>query len=124
MLANLHWRLVAWDDIPFVSGLIGVSTAGLPHPITVQGRHLPEGMALYQGHHLDPAENPTFPWAEFCYFWVSDERLARKLDQELAAALNGDLSRWKEAVLTVLFTAPPENAWRPFLFADQGSKLS
>lgn len=118
VLARLNWRLVAWDDIPFVSSLIGVSTAGLRTSATVQGRHLPEGMVLYQGEHLDPNENTAHPWDEFCYFWVSDEGLAIKMNQNLATLLDGDLPRWKEAVISVLFTAPPESAWRPFLFEN------
>lgn len=97
LLYKLGLRVIAWDDIPFVSSLKGWFYAERRYTHTL-GWH--EALRPYNGRSLDPNEHQHH-WSGYHHFWVSDVDTAVMLD----AAYEGhvlDLSRWRGALARVL----------------------
>ncbi len=110
-LGQLGWQILAWSAAPFVSSLTGIPRAGFEDCPATDWQP-PGGLALYEGPPLDPRE-PAHAWRQFCYFWVSDPALARRLDGELADLCRRNLCRWRRTIVEV-FSQP--GAWhRPAL---------
>jgi hypothetical protein len=118
VLPRLGWRLVSWGAAPFTTALMGLPTPDLTTKFTVKSRQ-PAHLKPYLGPHTTPQENQTHLWADYCHFWLSDERLVMALDRQLAGLVDGDLARWRELVTTEIYGAPPEPTWKPFLFGER-----
>ncbi len=106
VLARFGWHVLGWSTTPFVSSLIGMPVAGFEDRAAL-GRPAPVGLTRYEGPSFS-ADDPAVARSGFAYFIVSDLRLARHLDRELAEICRGDLHCWRLAILDV---AGRPDAW-------------
>lgn len=105
VLAKLGWKIVGWNQLPFTSSLTGIPREGFT-AAALTGWRPPQGLKRYEGGHI-PLENQTHSWKDYSYFWTSDVALAEELDHSLGGLVQGDLCRWRRAVVEV-FRAPEE----------------
>lgn len=97
ILARLGWQVLGWGAAPFVTSLIGVPFRNFPDQAAM-GWRPPEGHEPYDGPPV-PLGDPTHAWEQYCYCWVSSLSLAADLDAALAMLLDGDLHRWRSAMV-------------------------
>jgi hypothetical protein len=106
--AQLGWRIVAWDRVPFLSSLVSLPASEFPEQAR-QGWTSPLPLRRYQGPHV-PLDAPDHPWARYFHFWASDVALAELLDQKIRDLSCGDLHRWRAVIVKVF--AAPEVLWK------------
>lgn len=119
VLVKFGWRIMAWSEIAYASGLAGVAIANSEDQVQ-SGWRVPPGMDPYEGPHVSPDQDPDHDWSRFCHLWVSNVSMARELNDQWATLMGGDLARWREVVLSV-FAARPGSPWTLHLFPDTGS---
>ena len=114
--AKLGWQVVPWSEIPYVSSIIGSpsasGTGGEPNGWQVSG-HKP-----YEGKQSPPFQDAGPEWEGYCYFWVSNPRLAVELNRKLAALVNGDLPRWQNVWQTEIRGMLINAGWLPVIFEE------
>jgi hypothetical protein len=111
-LAKLGWEILAWNAAPFVSSLVAVPCQNFPSQAAT-GWLIPETFAPYQGTNI-PLGNPAHSWGNYCYFWVSNPALARRLNQELASLVHDNLDCWRSAIVAI-FSNPGSSHRLAFL---------
>lgn len=117
VLERMGWQIIGWEQIAWVSSLIGL-------PAAAAGDHLDHGwqppaeLKRYNGEHIVPSQAKTHPWDRYCHFWVSNPALARHTDDQLQQLLHGDLTRWHTA-LGQTQTRPSAFGWKPILFGPE-----
>ena len=81
-LSRLGWQVAPWGQITFVGSIIENSTVNCDNG-GPSGWHV-RGLKPYDGPPLASydrnGQNAAHDWAAYCYFWVSDAGLARRLD--------------------------------------------
>ncbi len=117
VLEKLGWQIAAWSKIAYVTGLIGLPTAGLEGEIQKIGWPLPPPLKRYEGKPVSPSQNPEHHWNDYCHFWISDLALAKALNHQLETLLETELHRWHEAVVEII-DIPAEFGWKPILFQN------
>jgi hypothetical protein len=108
---GLGWELLAWDTLPYVTSLVGVTAADFPEAAEAGWRPR-AGLRPYRGPG-SPRNDPTQRWEDLAVAWGSDAALASRLDQQLAASFTGDLRRWRSAVVAT-FEQPQSLHRLPF----------
>jgi hypothetical protein len=108
VLAKLGWRILGWNAVPFTSSLIGIPLVGF-EDCAALGWRPPPGLERYEGPHV-PLDDTAHPWERYCYLWVSDVLLATEFNHQLVRATDGNLRRWREAVIAV--STGPESLHR------------
>ena len=112
ILPRLGWQVLGWGAAPFVTSLIGVPSRDFPEQAAV-GWRPPKGYQLYEGSPV-PLGDPTHACERYCYCWVSSLSFADELDAALAMMLDGDLHRWRSAIVGA-FAAPTSSHRLAFL---------
>jgi len=107
LLAQLGWRIVGWDRVPYISSLVGIPTAEFPVQ-PAKSWSPPKGMLRYQGPHIS-LESIDHPWEKYIYLWASDVNIAEELDRQVETLFGGDLHRWRSLVADVY--AGPDTMW-------------
>ncbi len=115
-LEKLGMRMIAWSQIAFVSSLAGVAIAGFKDRIG-KGWLAPPGMVQYEGEHVSFTPDSPHKWDRFCHLMVSNLPQAVEVNRRLAAALDGDLRRWREAIIDV-FSTRAKSSWTLHLFQE------
>jgi hypothetical protein len=116
VLERLGWRMLAWNEIPFASSLIGLPGAG-PAVDPARVWQPPPGLAPYNGPPVVPSQQPHHPWEQYCHFLASDPALAAALNSRLEALMQGNLPRWL-AVVAAVQTQPSEFGWKLIWFEE------
>ena len=97
VLTRLGWSVLAWSRIAYLGSLIAVPLAGHEAGLG-RGWLMPGGVRLYEGEPLTYRAHSAHPWDRFCHFWVAQEALARRLDEGLCVATDGELHGWQDAI--------------------------
>lgn len=105
VLAKLGWCIMAWSSVAFVSSFTGIPLNGF-EPTHQVGWRPPVNLERYEGPHI-PLQDRCHPWGKYTYFWASEPALAQSLDRRIADLAQGDLHRWRRAVIDV-FQMPDE----------------
>ena len=113
VLASLNWQLIGWNEIPFLSSLIGFPALDNASNPSLSQKTV--DLIPYQGPHIPIADLSTHSWDEYCHFWISDRTLALALDKHFRACTNSDLKAWRLAIAETLQTMPNPK-WRLMLF--------
>lgn len=101
VLANLGWRLMGWNRIPYAGSLAGLPVVGFEDRL-VDPYMVPKDIVQYEGPHIVPATDNTHDWDRFCHLWVSNELRAMELDTHLSELLiDKGLQGWREAIVLV-----------------------
>lgn len=93
VLSRLGWEVAPWTEIMFAGSLIENSTVDCDSGVPT-GWHV-HGLKPYAGPKLTSFDGAAHDWASYCYFWVSDPRLAALLDHQLSALADRDVCRWR-----------------------------
>jgi hypothetical protein len=102
LLARLGWQVLGWGEIAYVSSLIGWFEPGRLYQVGGGWRPLAApGMKPYEAEPISPDRNPAHNWEGFYHFWVSNIPLGLAKNRQLSILLNGDLRRWREAIMAV-----------------------
>lgn len=113
LLYKLGLRVIAWDEVPFVSSFKGWFDADRRYT-HVLGWH--EALRPWNGPSLNPREH-EHDWAGYHHFWVSDVDTAVMLDAAYEANVL-DVSRWRGALAEVLGATESMQFPTPFVLPD------
>jgi len=117
VLERMGWQIIGWQQIAWVSSLIGLPAAAAGANIN-RGWQPPAELKQYNGAPIIPSQTKTHPWSRYCHFWVSNPALARDTDKQLQQLLHRDLLRWQTA-LGPTQTRPSAFGWKPILFGPE-----
>ncbi len=101
VVSKLGFRLVGWSQLPYVTSVEGWFRPPDDWYVLGQGWQRIAGLIPYDGPHRTPADDPDHEWAKYSHFWVSDEILAQPVDAQIAAAVGGDLYRWRDSLAAI-----------------------
>lgn len=108
LLAQLGWRIIGWDHVPFISSLVSLPASEFPVHAT-QSWHPPLGTIRYQGPHIG-LDVTGHPWEKYIYLWVSDDQIAEELDQQIQTLVAGDLHGWRSIIADIY--SQPDSMWK------------
>jgi len=107
LLAKIGWRIIGWDQVPYIGCLVGIPASEFPAQSAKLWRP-PHEMLQYQGPHIG-LESTDHPWEKYIYLWVSDVKIAEELNRQIETLFGGDLTRWRSVIVDVY--AEPNTMW-------------
>ncbi len=116
LLSRFGWRIAAWSEFPFIGSMAGMPLGGFENCVG-SAWQVPVGMTQYEGEHIPVEQFSAHTWKRYCHLWYSKASLAVELDAQLASLVQGDLRRWREAVLAV-FSIWSESPWTLHMFPN------